>query len=473
MTVPREIRLEIWRLLLSATNRYITKHRKWSEPSSFFDFDLSILVVCKKIYREAASVLYDENMWIFLSEENITANPRNLALYTGEPRQGMGIYESAGLLIPSQHRLEDLIKSPILSIDLSYRGPQPDSAFRKYKYAVAFERQIMPHICAMIWKRARKEDLNMTIKFQSQAVKMTCGAYGHIISSLRTIRGLGNVKIWGPITEADRQQLEKDLESSYGSYGECAELLTEYLAQGLRFASDKQLTESVFVLYTAIDHYRHQIRPRMPTLYGFYNQNGTKLSTESLIARNEFYDVLIDLYTSAAFVLTIRAEIVKDLEFADLEFAEIYASAALMYPEIRDGARARAHWVRALCLSATGEKQLSAMDCFYAFSLASDNPVLKARLLELESLIGCKADTIAPLETISVEREDGTIFTWTGDPRLISDDEPFSDDSGRGWGRKRMKYIERYQLRQVNKSHESIWSPVISELIGLTPGRSW
>ena len=117
MAIPTELRLKIWRLLLLAPNVRVLDGFKRPGETPLFEFAMPLLCTCRKIYNEASAVLYQENLWIVLAEENMFSNLHEWALYTDQNATSP-IRAYRGISLPIYSKIKDLIKNPILTVDI-------------------------------------------------------------------------------------------------------------------------------------------------------------------------------------------------------------------------------------------------------------------------------------------------------------------------------------------------------------------
>ena len=153
MTIPLELRLKIWRLLLLAWNvRVLGSSKQTSKSIRLFEFAMPLLCTCRQIYEEDTTVLHGENLWMFFTEENVLDNGEGWAFYSDKPRSQYVTFSQA-LSLPSHSQLKNLVKNPIPTVDVSYSDSEISRKSRTYRYAVAFDRHIKPQICSLISKR--------------------------------------------------------------------------------------------------------------------------------------------------------------------------------------------------------------------------------------------------------------------------------------------------------------------------------
>ena len=234
LSIPSELRLEIWRLLLLPPNVRSLNGSHYSKQSPLFQFAMPLLCTCRQIYNEAASVLYDENLWIFIKEENLLSNPSGWAFYTSESTGNEFVAHPGGIPLPHYSKLENLVKNPTLSVDISYsnlearlRSPE------QYRYAVPYERFVMDQICTLVGNRVTRSETAMMLWLGDQPPgRSRSEIHNLLLQPFKAIRELTDVIIMGAASEKASQDLTKTMTTPVSSYAELEDILNEYKVEG-------------------------------------------------------------------------------------------------------------------------------------------------------------------------------------------------------------------------------------------------
>ena len=247
MTIPVELRLKIWRLLLLAWNvRILDSSKQISNYVQLFEFAMPLLCTCRQIYEEAASVLYNENFWMFFTEENALNNKDGWAFYSDGPRSQFVTWNQA-VCLPDQCKLKGLVKNPNLKVDISYSDLEMSKMSHKYQYAIAFDRYLLPQLCGLISKRALETGIKMTLSLREHSVMSRLEKCNLLLLPFKAVRGLHEVTVRGAVSKTVVKDLKRTMKSSFRSYSELEEILRDYKNQGNALFEEKRYGEAKLV----------------------------------------------------------------------------------------------------------------------------------------------------------------------------------------------------------------------------------
>ena len=395
MSIPTELRLKIWRLLLLAPNVRVLDGFKRSGTSPHFDFAMPLLCTCRKIYNEASAVLYEENLWSVLTEENMVFNPHGRAFYTNQNTAG-SIEEDRSISLPTYSKIKDSIKNPVLTVDISYSDPKMSEKSGKYQYAVAFDRYILLQICSVLWIRVLAVGVNMTLSLREHPRGSRFELHSLLLRPFKVLRGLKEVTIKGVISGTVCQDLNRTLRSSFNSYPEYKEILTEYKTEGDLLFGEKRYGEALLVYRTGLTFDINS--PKPPS------------ANTAPAARHRYEEVVTRLANNA---------MLAELRVGNFASVISLADSAFKYWGTLKKDRFQAHHSRGIAFYKMGNYYLATQDLFYALKLSPDDSVTKSWLGAAEKQLGFEAKDVFRLATFSVQLQNGNTWIWTGDPRLL------------------------------------------------------
>ena len=138
LDLPGEIRNQIYRMVL--TTKWAFKKAPYAHrfDSTCYELSPAILRANQQIYREARSILYDENLWIFLTVDSDII------------RGGPGWNPPKGYYLPAvSYRETDSIERPALTINIRYHPYRSGAELKHYVLGP----ESIPYLIGCLYRR--------------------------------------------------------------------------------------------------------------------------------------------------------------------------------------------------------------------------------------------------------------------------------------------------------------------------------
>jgi len=395
LRLPGELRNKVYRHLLSAA--YTSK----GLSNICYDFEPAILRVNRQIYKEARSILYEDNIWIVVKANWKAYDFNDMLKSNGFPvltLRGVGY-----------------IEKPSLKIEASFTYPNGEVGVKEVA-AIALANDLLIEISRCFWRHADKYSLNLTLTLGSPPYQVSrLQMQEKLLRPFGQARGVKKAVIKGAASKADGKALQKLMQSQVSTWEEVLGTLARFKRSGdVAFLLGK--------LEEAWLGYRYGIR---------YLQDCTEICRKYLEGRG--------------FIWTIRFEALGEelsnnkslvcLKLGRFDEAVESANNAFLFPGITDIHRARAHYRRGLAYVGLNQDVDAAMDFYYARDLLPTDPAINVQLRAVEERLG-KTITEQDVPISKVHFAYGNIREWRGDPRLVQD-----------WGMNVLSHLEDLRMR--------------------------